>query len=622
MKNLNCLDGIILTDLAVHIDISNINSWDLNSGLTLISLSKWKNAKSDDIFLYDFGLTAYDNGRVNSMLDTLTLNANDTKLKLYRVGYNTETGGTFYDGYEIIAITGETGTTGNTLPFVGNYFITTGGFLQGFFKLKDYNFDILPHRYVNGITIETIVKITEESYQNNGYIFLIGARSEDKYLPEYSGESKLINGQFEGITTSKEHFLNSFIEKEEQRNAIIGNSIFETVEVENSPDELYDNIFGIQFLSDGRLAYNYIDSNGIFKSQESEKQIISTGWTIISLTFNPYTSIDDPDLLDCLPNRKGNIIIYVNGRPFWKIENFEEFWMKPFDNHGEKQIGESFNISWGGGSFGLKHSWHWDYKTYPIYINEPQSYVDSAFTETYIPSNNPCITNASLESGFTPTLIISADTKSFVEQDACKPDVYYVKPVLSIKETGTTATTKSSYLVRYTIPLELISNREYDFSMDVYDKDIFSYLSTSGDVRFYFESDVDVFIVKETGYTNTLVNQWQTIRTIIKIQDNTAKQKVKMGILIESDHSLNQNFELFIDNIKYVGQDILKQDKTKLGMKVEKYFSESFHGGIQKLRIYDNALTNAEILHNAIYESKSNKGYDLKITKGGRIING
>jgi hypothetical protein len=45
-----------------------------------------------------------------------------------------------------------------------------------------------------------------------------------------------------------------------------------------------------------------------------------------------------------------------------------------------------------------------------------------------------------------------------------------------------------------------------------------------------------------------------------------------------------------------------------------------FIGGIQKLRVYNQGLTPAEILHNALMEAKFNPFLNLKVSKGGRII--
>ena len=77
--NLECLNDIISDRLAIHIDASDLNSWNLNTGYTSISLNTWSGAISDNIYLYDFGLTAYDNGRVNDMKNDLTLIPDDVK---------------------------------------------------------------------------------------------------------------------------------------------------------------------------------------------------------------------------------------------------------------------------------------------------------------------------------------------------------------------------------------------------------------------------------------------------------------------------------------------------------------------------------------------------------------
>lgn len=54
--------------------------------------------------------------------------------------------------------------------------------------------------------------------------------------------------------------------------------------------------------------------------------------------------------------RLGDLIFYVNGKRFMKIENFEEIIPRELDEEKEKQVGVPFNISWGGGTFGLRES--------------------------------------------------------------------------------------------------------------------------------------------------------------------------------------------------------------------------------------------------------------------------
>jgi hypothetical protein len=119
-----------------------------------------------------------------------------------------------------------------------------------------------------------------------------------------------------------------------------------------------------------------IDSNGYLLTKNSNKTItnISSGWTMFTITFTPYNIIDEnifEQVKDCYPIRLGDLKIYINGRPYWTLENFEEFYFKPLNTTSEKQIGVPYNISWGGGSFGLKHSYNFTSgsTTYPYEQN-------------------------------------------------------------------------------------------------------------------------------------------------------------------------------------------------------------------------------------------------------------
>jgi hypothetical protein len=54
--------------------------------------------------------------------------------------------------------------------------------------------------------------------------------------------------------------------------------------------------------------------------------------------------------------RKGRLKIYINGRLFWTIEDFEEIIPRALNTDKEKQVGVPFNISWGGGTQGLREN--------------------------------------------------------------------------------------------------------------------------------------------------------------------------------------------------------------------------------------------------------------------------
>ena len=703
--NLDCLNGVITDGLAIHIDISDIDSWNLNTGFTSISLSQWSGAISDNINLYDFGLTAYDNGRVDRMYDQLNITPQDLKVELYRVGYNTGItayeGETQYDIYPISAV-----TSGST---VGNYFDVDGGYLQGFFKLKSYNYELFPQRYNEGITIEIILRIDEDS---SGMFFLMGARAEDKYNPSFSGESEKhiikhvermptgVVGQtrtiitqttgFTGVETSEKNILNAYIQEEEIKQAFASwEDMTQEVPVIASPSaNTKSNVIAMGLSQDKKITLKYIDDDNLVRSASSGRQITATGWTIIDLVFTPDEIIDDydPEMALCYPRRKGTLKFFVNGREFWKLKDFDEFYFRGFINHKEKQLGVPYNISFGGGSFGLKHSWHYDYKTIPIYTGQSQSYIEDNFIVTDNPLNeNPCITGDTGGSYNSLGLLLSADTTTFYTEDICDPSIEIPVPVMKIEQTGGTSTLYE-YYIEFDEPIEALSNRDLKLSLDVYDTGIFQSIDANGyavyssinliaigteditieketiysqpishldasinapfstyddQIYEYEDAETSLLIDGQTGYpiineyNETLIdggviqqthvavtgrNEWKSLETTFRLKDNTAKQYIKVGILLQSTAPLNDNFVLYIKDFNYLAQDKLVQDKTKDNLLIQQNFDSSYKGGIQKLRIYDRAFNSQEVLHNAKIELKNKPGYNYIVTIGGRLI--
>ena len=556
MKDLSCNDDIIRDNLAIYIDISDIKSWNLNSDLTAVSLTSYKNPITENLTLLDAGLTEYDNGRTFDLENSQYIDQTETKFKVFRIGFNT--GGTdsvqyninhiysdtFFSGYtygniitgdtsvtiitgettniytvtgdtfitgetiNIITITGDssysgqtgytgvtgysfttglttgyttvtgysittgfttgyttisgitgfttgyTYVTGNTTGYtyipiydiipvidsnVGNYFKLNGGYLEGFFQLEGYNYQIIPHRFINGITIETILSLSDTTYNNitgntDGFFYYMGTRAEDKYNTLFSGDTSYLTSEGHTLTHDGNPFnfvyenlykenrrlkitekLNplpnsdllslkySFIKESVQinyKNSTLINGIdfivtpnnhiclfkkipcheyIEIIYSTNSIDNLeniyltdncfnplsleenvYDNVIGFRISEDRRLGYRYLGANGDIVEEYSKKRITITGWTQIDIVFRPYEKIDDPDLLDCFHRREGDLIIYLNSIEFTRFKNFSEFYFYGLNNQREKQIGVPYSIAWGGGSFGLKHSYHFN----------------------------------------------------------------------------------------------------------------------------------------------------------------------------------------------------------------------------------------------------------------------
>jgi hypothetical protein len=70
--------------------------------------------------------------------------------------------------------------------------------------------------------------------------------------------------------------------------------------------------------------------------------------------------------------REGNLRIYINGKPFFIIDNFEEIIPRQLNTIKETQVGVPFNISWGGGTQGLKDALTFSSCTSNDLIQDPE----------------------------------------------------------------------------------------------------------------------------------------------------------------------------------------------------------------------------------------------------------
>jgi len=695
--NLECLNDIITSNLAIQIDLTDLNSWDLNTGLTSFSLTKWSGAVSDDIDLIDFGLTGFDNGRTNIMWSGITITSDDTLFSMYPVGYNIVENPTSGETSGVTVTTQILPISGITSGTSGNYFDLNGGYLQGFFKLEGFNYELLPARYGEGITIETLMYLYPDSF---GIFYMMGARAEDKYNPYFSGET-VTGSTISGVTTSFDNFLDALEPYESLKPAFrVPEDMYETKYSEAPPlDNIKNNVIAFEITQDKKLGYKYVNDDGFVVSNTSSLTISpTTGWTMIAMAFTPDDILTDEEL-ECADQRLGKLVFYVNGRSIWTIKEFPEYYFKAFVNDKEKQEGVPYSISWGGGSFGLAESWHYDYQTYIIYNGEDTAYINSKFFVTYDPIPTDCYTPPTGITGTTGTtgitdsvyqagLSLSADTTTFTYVKNCEPDVDLPLTVMRIEytggtgTTGTTGTTGSKYLIKFNQPISVISNRDYEVNLDVFVDGIFNSGANNKISVLMYSDNVDVNIVNETEYMYPLSNAflleqgalglhpfpdrqeyewsvdgviyygatgfpvrpqdsnlvsytrpdgsvnyavtgqqtWVSLQSTFRTPDNTGQNFVYLGLLIESSEELVTGGTIFVKDFDYTAADILVQDERKSGLTIEQNFDYSFIGGIQKLRVYDTALSSAEILHNALIEAKDDPSKNMVVSKGGRII--
>jgi hypothetical protein len=178
---------------------STINCGD--RGIEIDSLSRWSNATASAFTLNDIGLTGIDTQYVDQMSGvTMTfLGGESLVLKMVDGNLLFDNGvGQYPINYDIASMN----------DYSGQYYKGDGGFFQGFFKLHDYPFELMPTRMEKGWTMEFLLKVgccdchtcpstydltLNDIYpENKDIFFLIGARAENKYWNCFSGETDVV----------------------------------------------------------------------------------------------------------------------------------------------------------------------------------------------------------------------------------------------------------------------------------------------------------------------------------------------------------------------------------------------------------------------------------------------
>jgi len=374
MKNFACNSFNLSNDLIVNIDLCDINSYNpVNNNIFKVnSLVYWNGTKIGNLNLPDAGLTLYDYGILNNMNSGITITTNDNKFSMQRIGENNASGNTsgntIYANYALSSITSNT---------ICNYILSNGGYLTGYYKLFDYDYEILPYRYNYGFTINTWLRFNSNTYSsiqddNDGIFLYLGSMAENKYFKEYTGGTGYTFYTSTGETTGMTSLGNKFTSDNEL----------------NPEDGIIRNNIAFRITKDRYIEIKYIDENNVIKKLITKKQISVTTniWKNITIVFKPYEIIYDEDLLHCYKDRDGDLSIYVNGVIFEEFKFFKEIWFKELNTDKEKQIGVPYRINWGGGSFGLKHSFRFNNDITSDPLTNPYTNVD--FTKNLLIENN------------------------------------------------------------------------------------------------------------------------------------------------------------------------------------------------------------------------------------------
>lgn len=348
--------GLTKDNIIFDFDTSNVKSYDSNTGFTLTSLTFWDNYILSDLTLTGYGQTMYDFGLATStsFTESKSYTIKDRNLVLNRIGYNNATGQTTFP-----QITLNTGSEGNS-------FVLSGGYLTSFFKIPEKSFQLATYRNGVGFTIDTWVYLDQNTFNKitsytEGIFLYFGTKAENKFNIFYSASTDAYTN------TASTKYDSGF-----------------TYDTNNYIQDIEYNAVGFKFNNDKTISLRYLITSGLTTEIVTDKSLTTTGWTNIAFTFRYCNKIitncdnSNSSLIDCVAPREGDLKIFVNGKLFFEKDCVEEFfWLKDLNTSSDRQIGLPYSINWGGGSWGLKHSFFPSVTSYTAYsaITTATTYV-------------------------------------------------------------------------------------------------------------------------------------------------------------------------------------------------------------------------------------------------------
>ena len=366
---------------------------------------KYNHCTNSEIVLNDITLTGYDNGYLSKDFtgNSITIE-NDCTLKLHEVSGNTEI--YKYDcEYIVKGIEDE------------NYYSFNGGFLQGFYKLEGFDYNVLPNVIDNAIEMEFVIRPRSDyrccsqiindvfSGDTNGIFFYIGTRAENKFALYYNGDISgltiektsegrpLYTNQINEILTDNKYLffnrtnngfttntwnegdavlltdikpqktINYYTIFNRTENGVTTNTYDpQSISVNNeynSIKDLTDNAFALKYNEDGSISYRYLIKSC---NNENGYEIIEEKTASNLINVNKWNIVHvryqilDGSITECEEHslgRKMRIFIYVNGYLKLVSKELPEFDFRALNDSYDKQESVPYNISLGGGTQGL-----------------------------------------------------------------------------------------------------------------------------------------------------------------------------------------------------------------------------------------------------------------------------
>lgn len=362
-ENIDCLvcNFLITGDVVATFDFDSVTG--------MCSTVAWGDAVSFSGDICDIGLTGYDNRFVPNFTGETFNPSGDTRFCMYPVS------GDIYC-YSMDSVPPQTDNP--------QHIQFCGGFYQGFYKLHEYDYQVLPNFYKDGWTMEFWIRRNDCSLEdkcnfaytlndmfpnNKGIFYYWGLRAENKFCNFWSGEFGLETCT--GVPLSPPYTvkpfqppINPFLYYT-KRQVRCGEDPIPTAELTGCCEGLTNNAMAFRITDDGAVGIRLLTTTGdciitstgvtwsgspmIEEFYTEDGYIERDNWYHVTLRFTPY------DNSQCQVYRVGNgtLDIFIDGFLKESIQNFKEFIPYALEEHRDKQLAVPYNISIGGGTQGL-----------------------------------------------------------------------------------------------------------------------------------------------------------------------------------------------------------------------------------------------------------------------------
>jgi hypothetical protein len=285
-------------------------------------------------------------------------------------------------------------------------------------------------------------------------------------------------------------------------------------------------------------------------------------------------------------DRLGSLKIYINSKLFYVINGFEEIIPRGLNAEKEKQLGVPFNISWGGGTQGLRESLTFTEQIsgYTVYYSEWSS-IGTAFSLNCTPVlSGLTMSTTQVSSWFigvtllgvngTPISLLGVTTSSVDDTDLFTTNSNGV--VTSIADCSETPT-----------PIVCVGNK-YIIKND-----------TGGDIT---------IVGLTSPFTNTVYPSFTISSSTILVVCSCTSPNVGAGKLTNVGLcSPTTQIPITLTGLTYIQDPEVMPNQTLSGTSlsalttnilIEPNFAGTFDGGISQFRMYVEPLNAAEIVHN------------------------